>query len=269
MAAIKDLPQRVLTALAGAAVFLFALFAHPGSLALAFGVIALFALWELARLTREDYRRPLYFPLLPALLLGFFLPLSFIFPELSGLRIAFFAIPAMMLFVLLLRDRGNRKAALVAIFGILWIGLPMAAMTDLGAGSGFRPLLVMGLLFLVWSNDVGAYFAGSLFGRHKLAPSISPNKSWEGVFGGMALGLIMAFALASMTAELSLPQWLMLALLCTLFGTLGDLAESRLKRAYHTKDSGGMLPGHGGFLDRFDSLFIVAPAAWLVLKFIF
>jgi len=127
----------------------------------------------------------------------------------------------------------------------------------------------MGILFLIWSNDVGAYFAGSRFGRTKLAPSISPNKSWEGVFGGMALGLAMALALGQLVPVLQTGEWLALAVAATVFGTLGDLAESRLKRAFHTKDSGGLLPGHGGFLDRFDSLFFVAPVAWLLIRLIF
>ena len=111
--------------------------------------------------------------------------------------------------------------------------------------------------------------AGSRFGKTKLAPSISPNKSWEGVFGGMLLGLAMALVLNRLAGQLSLTQWIVVALACTVFGTMGDLAESKLKRTFHTKDSGGLLPGHGGFLDRFDSLFFVAPVAWLLVRFVF
>ncbi len=266
---MKDLRRRLLTGLAGAAIFLTAVFGHPASLAFAFGLIAALSLWELGKLTHEWHRRPAYFPALPAFLLGFGLPLTWIFPALDGLRWSLLLVPVAMLLGLALKDRGNRRAAIVAVAGAGWIGLPMAAMTDIGAGSGFQPLLVMGILFLIWSNDVGAYFAGSRFGHTKLAPSISPNKSWEGIFGGMALGLAMAVGLSRLDTELGLGQWLIMALAATVFGTLGDLAESRLKRAYHTKDSGGILPGHGGFLDRFDSLFFVAPVAWLLLLLIF
>jgi phosphatidate cytidylyltransferase len=270
MAQPPDLTRRLFTALAGAAIFLLALFAHPGSLAGAFGLIALLSLWELGRLTRESYRRPVYFPVLPAFLLGFGYPLTWIFPALEGLRWSLLLVPLVMLAGLLVRDAGNRKAALVALAGTFWIALPMAAMADLGAGQGrFEPLPLMGLLFLIWSNDVGAYFAGSRFGRTKLAPAISPNKSWEGVLGGMGLGLLMALVLHRFIPEPGLGAWLGLALVCTLTGTLGDLAESRLKRAFHTKDSGGLLPGHGGFLDRFDSLFTTAPVAWALFRWVF
>jgi len=266
---MKDLSRRLLTALAGAAIFLAALYGHPASLAFAFGLISAMSLWELGRLTNDWHRRPPYFPALPAFLLGFALPLTIVFPELQRLHIPFLVAPLVMLLALALKDAGNRKAAQVGLVGALWMGLPLAAMADLGAGQGFEPELVMGILFLIWSNDVGAYFAGSRFGRTKLAPSISPNKSWEGVFGGMALGLAMALALGQLVPVLQTGEWLALAVAATVFGTLGDLAESRLKRAFHTKDSGGLLPGHGGFLDRFDSLFFVAPVAWLLIRLIF
>lgn len=267
---MKDLPRRLLTALAGAAVFLTALFAHPVSLVFAFSVIAAMSLWELGRLTRESHRRPAYFAALPAFLLGFGFPLSVIFPELLRLQWSLLAAPVLMLFLLAVRDRGNRKAALVGLAGAIWIGLPMAAMADIGAGGGrFTPGLAAGVLFLIWSNDVGAYFAGSRFGRTKLAPSISPNKSWEGVAGGMVLGLLVALGLPFLFPVLPALNWIVLALLATVFGTLGDLTESKLKRRFHTKDSGGLLPGHGGFLDRFDSLFFVAPIAWIVFRFVF
>jgi phosphatidate cytidylyltransferase len=266
---MKDLTRRLLTALAGAAIFLTALYGHPASLVFAFGLISAMSLWEFGRLTNDWHRRPPYFPALPAFLLGFALPLTIIFPELHRLHLAFVAAPLLMLLGLALKDAGNRKAALVGLAGALWMGLPLAAMADLGAGQGFEPELVMGILFLIWSNDVGAYFAGSRFGRTKLAPSISPNKSWEGVFGGMALGLAMALALGQLVPVLDTGEWLSLAVAATVFGTLGDLAESRLKRAFHTKDSGGLLPGHGGFLDRFDSLFFVAPVAWVLIRVVF
>ena len=266
---MKDLNRRLITGLAGAAVFLTALFTHPASLVFAFGLICVISLWELGRLTRDFHYRPAYFAVLPAFLLGFGWPLSLVFPVLHGLHWTLLAIPVLMILALAVKDKGNRKAAMVALAGAVWMGLPMVAMSDLGAGNGFQPLLVMGVLFLIWSNDVGAYFAGSRFGKTKLAPSISPNKSWEGVFGGMLLGLAMALVLNRLAGQLSLTQWIVLALACTVFGTMGDLAESKLKRTFHTKDSGGLLPGHGGFLDRFDSLFFVAPVAWLLVRFVF
>lgn len=154
----------------------------------------------------------------------------------------------------------------VILLGLLWIALPMFAIIDIGTGDGFQPELVMSILFLIWSSDVGAYFVGSRFGKTKLAPSISPNKSWEGFFGGMALAAIMGFALSCFFDTKGLVEWLIYAVLCSSVGPIGDLLESALKRRVGVKDSSNILPGHGGFLDRFDSLFLVAPVMWLTIN---
>jgi phosphatidate cytidylyltransferase len=124
------------------------------------------------------------------------------------------------------------------------------------------PWLVFGLLFIVWAADVGAYFAGHRFGRHKLAPQVSPGKTWEGVAGGVVLASLVAAVVASLL-ELALPALVLLALGVVTISIVGDLMESLLKRQVGAKDSGVILPGHGGVLDRFDSLFAAAPL-WLV-----
>jgi phosphatidate cytidylyltransferase len=117
--------------------------------------------------------------------------------------------------------------------------------------------------------DSGAYFAGRSLGKTKLLPAVSPKKTWEGLAGGLAGSLTLAWILSFYLPQFSLSQWLMLATSTTLFGTLGDLAESRLKRSLAMKDSGNMLPGHGGFLDRFDGFFMAAPVNYLLVEFIF
>lgn len=266
--ALSDLSRRVGTALVGAAAFLGAVWGHPAALALAFALIAGFGAYELAALTRGWHRRPPVYAALPAFLLGFAFPLSLGLGALGGLRPAFGGVPLLMLLALALRpDAGNRRAAAVALLGAAWVGLPLALAALLGAAGpwpsaeGHHPELITGVLVLIWANDVGAYFAGSTLGRTKLAPAISPNKSWEGVIGGALLGLGVAAAYAALFG-LPMGPWLGLALPVTVFGTLGDLSESRLKRMVGAKDSGILLPGHGGFLDRFDSLLLVAPVAY-------
>lgn len=128
--------------------------------------------------------------------------------------------------------------------------------------------------FLVWAADVGAYFAGRAFGRRKLAPRVSPGKSWEGVYGGVALALVVAGLAGAFLFRLQgAADWLLFLLLCVtvvLFSVVGDLGESLLKRQVGAKDSGTLLPGHGGMLDRIDSLLAALPAlavglAWLGL----
>lgn len=135
-------------------------------------------------------------------------------------------------------------------------------------------LLPLSVFIFLWMNDTGAYCSGMLFGKHKLFPRISPAKSWEGSIGGGIFVLLIAAIIAHFDASangaggaedgsalLGLPQWLGLGLVVVVFGTLGDLVESLFKRTLGIKDSGNILPGHGGMLDRFDSSLMAIPAA--------
>jgi len=126
-------------------------------------------------------------------------------------------------------------------------------------------------LALVWAADVGAYFAGRAFGKRKLAPRVSPGKSWEGVYGGLALALVIAGAAGAWLFRLQGGAWLpflMLAVAVVLLSIIGDLGESLLKRQAGAKDSGTLLPGHGGMLDRIDSLLAALPAMALGLRWL-
>ncbi len=143
--------------------------------------------------------------------------------------------------------------------------LPMLAFDGEGRFSGWP---VLGLVLLIWAADTGAYVAGRRWGQRKLFPRHSPGKTWEGWLGGTLLALATGWALARWApAPLSLGQWLGAAVLVAVFGVWGDLAESMLKRSLGVKDSGTLLPGHGGVLDRFDSLLLATPfvVAWVKL----
>lgn len=126
-------------------------------------------------------------------------------------------------------------------------------------------ILPLSVFIFLWSNDTGAYCIGSLFGRHKLFFSISPNKSWEGAVGGGVTALAVALLLSRFFDILSPVQWVGLALTVVFFGTWGDLVESLMKRQLGVKDSGALLPGHGGMLDRFDSSLLAIPASTVYL----
>jgi phosphatidate cytidylyltransferase len=131
----------------------------------------------------------------------------------------------------------------------------------------FNTLLPLSIFVFLWVNDTGAYCVGSLLGRHKLFPRISPGKSWEGSIGGAVFVLAAACAISYFLDDrmLTLPQWLGLGLVVVVFGTWGDLIESLFKRTLGVKDSGTILPGHGGMLDRFDSSLLAIPAAVVYL----
>ena len=123
-------------------------------------------------------------------------------------------------------------------------------------------------LNIVWSNDVFAYLFGMTFGRHRLFERLSPKKSWEGFVGGLA-GAVVAGVVAAHLMEQSMVVWAVLALLISVTAVLGDLAESMFKRAADVKDSGALIPGHGGVLDRFDALLLSAPFVFVYMLFVF
>jgi phosphatidate cytidylyltransferase len=154
--------------------------------------------------------------------------------------------------------------------GIFYIGFPiLICFSYLHLNFNDHKWIILGLIIMNWSNDVFAYFTGRLFGRHSLAPDISPKKTIEGAIGGMLATILSAYLIniylfnipfATLTiCILGLSVWLA--------GTLGDLYESKMKRIIGIKDSGHVLPGHGGFLDRFDSFFFVIPVGIFVLSF--
>ena len=158
----------------------------------------------------------------------------------------------------------------------MYIALPfsmlnvLAFRTDTDGNTLFTPLLPLSVFVFLWINDTGAYLSGSLFGKHKLFPRVSPGKSWEGSIGGgllvVAVAALMGWLETSGTVVMdnvyfSIPEWMGLGLIVVFFGTWGDLVESLFKRTLGIKDSGNILPGHGGMLDRFDSSLMALPAA--------
>ncbi|MBW7466143.1 phosphatidate cytidylyltransferase [Pontibacter aydingkolensis] len=125
---------------------------------------------------------------------------------------------------------------------------------------------ILGLMLLIWASDTGAYIAGKNFGKHKLFERISPGKTWEGWIGGTLLAVAVGYVLSIFFTDLVTYQWIGVALIVAVFGVLGDLTESLLKRSLGVKDSGTLLPGHGGILDRFDSLLMAIPFIVTFLK---
>lgn len=163
----------------------------------------------------------------------------------------------------------------------MYIALPLStvnilAFHEAGGTVYFNAITPLALFIFLWTNDTGAYCTGSLIGKHKLFPRISPKKTWEGSAGGAALVLIAAFAVSVICPQaptgelaanhlLSTVEWMGLGLVVVVFGTWGDLVESLFKRTLGVKDSGSILPGHGGMLDRFDSSLMAMPAAVVYL----
>ncbi|MEO8068019.1 MAG: phosphatidate cytidylyltransferase [Flavobacteriales bacterium] len=150
----------------------------------------------------------------------------------------------------------------VDLLMIAFVAVPFALLAHLVA---IDHHIMIGTMILLWTNETGAYLTGKFFGKHKMMPVISPKKTWEGLLGGIGSTLLFAWFISMAWEVVGLEHWLVIALIVAVLSTLGDLFESALKRARGVKDAGTLLPGHGGILDRFDGLLLVAPGVWAYL----
>jgi phosphatidate cytidylyltransferase len=183
-------------------------------------------------------------------------------------------IPA-LIFIFLFEAFSERSGILqnsaVTFTGFVYVAIPFSLLNFMVHPGYpnypvFNSKLLIGVLFIVWIYDSMAYLFGSKFGKHKIYKKISPNKSWEGFFGGTVFALIMGVINSVLFKEISSASWIIISILVIVFGTLGDLFESTIKRRLKVKDSGTILPGHGGLLDRFDSLLFVIPVVYVWLN---
>jgi phosphatidate cytidylyltransferase len=171
----------------------------------------------------------------------------------------------LIVLVFLLLRSGTTRPASVFSFHLgtaLYVALPFAAAPWMVTIDG---KVFIGFMFLLWTSDTGAYIVGRSMGRTKLMPAVSPGKTWEGLLGGVALTMLVGWLLGRYWTVLSPQQWIAGAAAVAVTATLGDLLESAFKRAAGVKDSGRVLPGHGGILDRFDGYLLAAPAMVLVI----
>ena len=155
------------------------------------------------------------------------------------------------------------------ILGQLFIALPFSLLSFILYVSDYQPIILLAVFITIWVNDTGAYVSGMLLGKHKLFERISPKKTWEGFIGGAVFALISGYVFSLFIPELSLLQWFIFSEIIVIFGTFGDLTESLIKRTENVKDTGNIIPGHGGLLDRFDSMLMSAPVIFLWLSFVF
>jgi phosphatidate cytidylyltransferase len=167
------------------------------------------------------------------------------------------------IFIKALYTKNQRPFVNIAytILGFFYICIPFSAIILITTvpNIAYSPHLLFGYFLLVWTYDTSAYFTGMLFGKHKLFERISPHKTWEGTIGGACVCLIISYFLSLYFAEISIIHWLVIAIITIVSGTYGDLSKSLLKRSAGVKDSGSIMPGHGGLLDRLDSLLFSAP----------
>jgi phosphatidate cytidylyltransferase len=264
--------KRILTAAVLIPLVLVLVFLGPKWLVtLAVAGVAALAAWEYLGLAEQSGIKPPRVAVLAAVALLFFG--NYQYPDQTASIFGFVSLGLLVYCAFFKPIEQVMADAAVSVFCLLYVGLTLLAVPALREEPN-GPSLVAFLLLVVWAGDIAALYIGRAWGRHKLAPTISPNKTWEGALGSVAGSLLAAGGLLELadwlaqwnSAKLSYPEavwyWLVLAVVVNVAAQLGDLAESALKRSVGVKDSGSLLPGHGGVLDRIDALLLAAPVLW-------
>ena len=273
--------KRILTALILIPIVLVIVFLPPrwdGVFTLATAGVAMLAAWEYLGLTVKTGANPPRLAVILAILVLFGSRLfADSFELLRQTDVIFVALAIVLLVFVTFRSPVDRMMAdaSAAIFALFYIGLTMSTLPALHEDAeGTGPSLLTFLCCVVWAGDIAALYVGRTWGRRKLAPALSPNKTWEGSIASVAGSVLVAgglLALATYLAEWNFVKlsyhgdiwyWLGLAVIVNIAAQIGDLAESALKRSVGVKDSGSLLPGHGGILDRIDAMLLAAPVMW-------
>ena len=272
---MKNLIIRALTGIIFVVVLISAIYIHPIFFLILFCIITGLTLWEFGGLVKHYENANLQRTV--NVLGGVYLFIA-TFVYANGLTDGKIFLPYLLFIMLTMIAELYYKAPnpinnwAFTLFAQVYCAGSFSILNFIGAEPGtpgvmsYTPLFIMAIFIFVWLDDTGAYLVGSLIGKHKLFERISPKKSWEGFFGGLILSLASSQAFAWFAPEINRMNWLGLAATVVLFGTWGDLIESLLKRTLGVKDSGNVLPGHGGMLDRFDSVMLAVPASYIYIE---
>ncbi len=264
------LGQRMVTALVGAIAIIGGVYWGMWGYFIVFLSISFLTLWEFYKLAILDDMAPLkiWGSFIGACVfsLVFLVQAGLLLPKFMMLIFPLFA----SVFLIKLYKREDKPFTQVAytFLGIIYVTIPFSLLSVIAFDAGaYKFQVIIGMLFILWASDTGAYFSGILFGKKKLFERISPKKTWEGSIGGAFLAFAFAYGFSIFFKDLTLMQWFVAAGLIVIGGIYGDLVESLFKRSIAIKDSGTSIPGHGGFLDRFDGLLLASPfvAVYIIL----
>jgi len=265
---VNNFFKRTLTAGAFVAVLLSCTYYNQYTFAILFLVITILGLWEFYSLSEKGQNKPqkIWGTVVGGLL---FISNAMVCYGNADYRLLIINIPLLFsIFIVELYTKAANPFRNIAftLLGITYVAVPFSLLNHLVSFTGsFNYEILFGFFFILWSNDSGAYLAGSAFGKRKLFARVSPGKSWEGSIGGAVASYIVAFIISGWYTSISIIDWMVIAAILVVIGTLGDLVESLYKRSKNVKDSGNLLPGHGGILDRFDSLILATPFVFTYL----
>uniref|UniRef100_UPI0040487A4A phosphatidate cytidylyltransferase n=1 Tax=Algoriphagus sp. TaxID=1872435 RepID=UPI0040487A4A len=267
----SNLGQRAITSVVGAGVILTALVYSDWTYFLIFALILGASQMEFYKLSGLDGMLPLKsFGTMLGLLI---FALTFMVEKerlLHEYLYLIFPLVSLTFFIKLYKKTDKKPFTGVAYtyLGIFYVAVPFSLLNlaVFSVDAVYHYEILVGCILILWASDTGAYFAGTRFGKTKLFERVSPKKSWEGFIGGAFSALIVAFVISNYFLVLEDWKWLVIAGIIIIAGTYGDLIESLFKRSIEIKDSGSVLPGHGGFMDRFDGLLLSAPFITAFLK---
>lgn len=270
---MKNFIQRAITGIIFVAVLIGCIIGSPFSFGILFAIISGMATYEFCNLVnkQEDVDINRNICTLGSVFLFFCFFYYGINPTDTGIFIPYLILLVyLMISELYLKKSNPIHNWAYSMLSQVYVGLPFAllnvlAFQSIEATSYYQFILPLSIFIFIWINDTGAYCTGMLFGKHRLFERISPKKSWEGSIGGAVFCIAAAFALAHWVPVMNTMEWIGMALTVVIFGTWGDLTESLMKRHLGIKDSGNILPGHGGMLDRFDSAIMAIPATVVYL----
>jgi len=263
----SNLLARALTAIVGVSIIIFCTVYDQWSFFGLFLLITILSVREYARL--GDLPKPqvvwLFVSTITTFTLLFLFASGNLNPKFLAILLPVYSIG--LIIQLYLKEERPLRIIGLCYLGIGYVVLPLSLLSFIIFHQGkYNPFMVVALLFIIWCMDTGAYFTGITFGRRKLFERISPKKSWEGAIGGFLFAVFVSWIFSLYLDQLSQIQWLLVGAIVSIIGIFGDLVESFIKRVAATKDSGTALPGHGGFMDRFDSLIFSIPFYLLLLK---
>lgn len=267
-----QLRTRAITAVFFVAIMLLGMLFSVWSMAILFLIISSVALWEYYRLMKIP---SLYYTII-GLLLGLAIHLG-VWHEVGLIQLPYYyastgivftsLLAAIMFIIPVFTEKGNAFNNMAQVFfSQIYLSIPLSTPILVSyANQDFQPFIILAALLIIWLNDSGAYLVGSKFGKHPMAPKISPKKTWEGTIGGWIFGTFTAWVISQYTDILSTGNWIAIGLIVSILADIGDLVESKLKRDANVKDSGDILPGHGGVLDRFDSFIFSQPFIYFIV----
>lgn len=260
---------RTLSGVVLLAVFIGAIMLSPLTFVMLIMTITAYSMREFFILVTLPNLKPMVF--IP-IALGLLLVTINFFVAMGSIDVVWVSVPVLAMFALFFVELYLNKAnpllnVAVELLSIMYIAVPMSLLVHIPFAYGYYlPIVVLGYIFTVWINDVGAYLIGVSIGKHRLFERISPKKSWEGFFGGLIFSVVFAGFVGGYFFD-KMMLWAILGAIISVTAVWGDLVESLIKRSAGVKDSGASIPGHGGFLDRFDAMFLSAPFVFAYMLF--